>query len=103
MKETVKKAKFLGVDSARRNRMEKREEIRTSSLFGGRSQIDVAVAELKKKLGHLPAHTRKLLKSQMKVFAFINFLIWLLYPAVILKAKALPINLRNNPRRTILI
>ena len=50
-------------------RLQKREEIRTGSIFGTNSTMDEAVQKLKKKMGSLPQATRKLLKAQMKVIS----------------------------------
>lgn len=66
-KEASRQAKFQALDKARMSRLQKREDIRTSSIFGKSSPMDEAVKELKKKLGNLPQATRKLLKAQMKV------------------------------------
>ena len=53
-------------------RLQKREEIRTGSIFGTNSKIDEEVQKLKKKMGSLPQATRKLLKAQMTVISFKN-------------------------------
>lgn len=66
-KEATRKAKFQGLDKARMGRLQKREEIRTGSIFGANSKMDEEVQKLKKKMGTLPPATRKLLKAQMKV------------------------------------
>ena len=62
----IKNAKFKGLDSARMNRLYKREEIRTKGIFEKTSEIDEKVKDLKKKLGLMPSETRKALKIQMK-------------------------------------